>query len=156
MGWNITFSQRSFTQSRWVWFCILIPEAYGGSGLGYHEYIILLVKLRKGSVYWILYAHNSPMTKFCFGTEEQKQRWLPKFASGEWLALGPMSTTPDRMRRGQYYRQKRRWILGAQRNKKFYYPRTVWRLGSCHRPEWRKRRQSWDVCVCNRTWNPRT
>jgi len=68
---------------------IFIPEEYGGSGLGYHEYIAIIEEIAKvdPSIGLSVAAHNSLCTGhiFYFGNEEQKQKWLPKLASGEWL-----------------------------------------------------------------------
>ena len=68
---------------------IFIPEEYGGSGLGYHEYIAIIEEIAKvdPSVGLSVAAHNSLCTGhiFYFGNEEQKQKWLPKLASGEWI-----------------------------------------------------------------------
>ena len=68
---------------------ILIPEEYGGSGFGYLEYATALEELAKvdGSLTLSVAAHNSLCTNhiFKFGTEEQRRRWIPKLASGEWL-----------------------------------------------------------------------
>jgi alkylation response protein AidB-like acyl-CoA dehydrogenase len=66
---------------------ILVPEEYGGSGLGYHEYISILEEISKvdGSIGLSVAAHNSLCTGHIlqFGNKEQKQKWLPKLASGE-------------------------------------------------------------------------
>ncbi|MEN8765154.1 MAG: acyl-CoA dehydrogenase family protein [Wenyingzhuangia sp.] len=68
---------------------ILVPEAYGGSGLTYHEYITVIEELSKvdPSIGLSVAAHNSLCTGHIlqFGTEEQKTKWLPKLASGEWI-----------------------------------------------------------------------
>ncbi len=68
---------------------ILVPEAYGGSGLGYQEYITIIEEIGKvcGSIGLSVAAHNSLCTNhiLSFGTEEQKMKYLPKLASGEWV-----------------------------------------------------------------------
>lgn len=68
---------------------ILVPEHYGGSGLGYQEYITIIEEIGKvcGGIALSLAAHNSLCTNhiLSFGDEEQKQRYLPKLASGEWI-----------------------------------------------------------------------
>ncbi|MEY3452084.1 MAG: hypothetical protein RL711_1912 [Bacteroidota bacterium] len=68
---------------------ILVPETYGGAGLGYLEYISTLVEISKvdGSIGLSVAAHNSLCTNHIlqFGNETQKQQWLPKLASGEWI-----------------------------------------------------------------------
>ena len=68
---------------------VLVPEQYGGSGLGYQEYITVIEEIAKvdPSIGLSVAAHNSLCTNhiLMFGTEEQKQRYLPKLASGEWV-----------------------------------------------------------------------
>lgn len=68
---------------------VLVPEAYGGAGLGYQEYISVIVEIGKvcGSIGLSVAAHNSLCTNhiFTFGNEEQKQKYLPKLATGEWI-----------------------------------------------------------------------
>ena len=68
---------------------ILIPETYGGAGLGYFEYTAIIEEISKvdPSIGLSIAAHNSLCTNhiFEFGDEGQKQRWLPKLASGEWI-----------------------------------------------------------------------
>ena len=68
---------------------VLIPVEYGGSGFGYFEYVTAIVELSKldPSVGLSMAAHNSLCTNhiFMFGTEEQKQKYIPKLATGEWL-----------------------------------------------------------------------
>jgi len=68
---------------------ILIPESYGGSGLGYHEYITIIDEISKvdPSIGLSIAAHNSLCTNhiFEFGNEEQKKKWIPKLASGEHI-----------------------------------------------------------------------
>jgi len=68
---------------------VLVPEEYGGAGLGYHEYIAIIEEITKvdPSVGLSLAAHNSLCTNhiYMFGNEEQKKKYLPKLASGEWI-----------------------------------------------------------------------
>ncbi|MFT4759237.1 MAG: alkylation response protein AidB-like acyl-CoA dehydrogenase [Paraglaciecola sp.] len=68
---------------------ILVPEEYGGSGLGYAEYITVIDEISQvcGSIGLSTAAHNSLCTNhiLSFGTEEQKQKYLPKLAAGEWV-----------------------------------------------------------------------
>ncbi|MCB9426726.1 MAG: acyl-CoA dehydrogenase family protein [Flavobacteriales bacterium] len=65
---------------------VLVPEELGGSGLGYHEYITIIEELSKvdPSIGLSVAAHNSLCTNhiLMFGDEEQKQKWIPKLASG--------------------------------------------------------------------------
>ncbi len=68
---------------------VLVPEQYGGTGLGYQEYITVIEEIGKvcGSIALSVAAHNSLCTNHIleFGTEEQKQKYLPKLASGQWI-----------------------------------------------------------------------
>ena len=68
---------------------VLVPEEYGGSGFGYQEYITIIEEIAKvcGSIGLSLAAHNSLCTGhiLAFGSEEQKKRYLPKLASGEFI-----------------------------------------------------------------------
>jgi alkylation response protein AidB-like acyl-CoA dehydrogenase len=68
---------------------IMVPEKYGGSELGYHEYVSIIEEISKvcGSIGLSVAAHNSLCTGHIlqFGSEAQKKKWLPKLASGEWI-----------------------------------------------------------------------
>ncbi len=68
---------------------VLVPEAYGGAGLGYYEYKSVIEEISKvcGSIGLSLAAHNSLCTGhiLAFGNEEQKKKWLPKLAIAEWI-----------------------------------------------------------------------
>lgn len=68
---------------------VLVPQEYGGSGFGYSEYVTAIVELSKidGSIGLSMAAHNSLCTGHILqhASEEQKQKYLPKLASGEWI-----------------------------------------------------------------------
>lgn len=68
---------------------ILVPEMYGGAGLGYHEYIAIVEEISKidPSIGLSVAAHNSLCVNHIlkFGNETQKKKWLPKLASGEHI-----------------------------------------------------------------------
>ncbi len=68
---------------------VLVPTEYGGSGLSYFEYVTVVSEIAKvcGSIGLSVAAHNSLCTGHIlyFGTEEQKRKYLPKLASGEWI-----------------------------------------------------------------------
>ncbi len=68
---------------------VLVPEEYGGAGFGYLEYVTAIVELSKidGSIGLSMAAHNSLCTNHIlqFGNKDQKQQYLPKLASGEWI-----------------------------------------------------------------------
>ena len=65
---------------------VLVPEAYGGAGLGYQEYVTVIAEIAKvcGSIGLSVAAHNSLCTNHIlqFGNEAQKQKYLPKLAHG--------------------------------------------------------------------------
>ena len=68
---------------------MFVPEEYGGSGFTYYEYVAAIVETAKvcGSVGLSLAAHNSLCTGhilYC-ANEDQKKKYLPKLASGEWI-----------------------------------------------------------------------
>ncbi len=68
---------------------VLVPEEFGGSGLGYHEYIAIIEEISKvdPSIGLSVAAHNSLCTNhiLSFGTQEQKEKWIPKLASAEHI-----------------------------------------------------------------------
>ena len=68
---------------------VLVPEAYGGTGLSYFEYSAVIQEIAKvcGSIGLSLAAHNSLCTGhiMTFGNEAQKQKYLPKLATAELL-----------------------------------------------------------------------
>jgi alkylation response protein AidB-like acyl-CoA dehydrogenase len=68
---------------------VMVPEVYGGAGMSYTEYVLVIQEIAKvcGSIGLSLAAHNSLCTGhiLAFGNEEQKKTYLPKLASGEWI-----------------------------------------------------------------------
>jgi alkylation response protein AidB-like acyl-CoA dehydrogenase len=68
---------------------VLVPEEYGGAGLGYYEYYNVIVEIAKvcGSVGLSVAAHNSLCTGhiLAFGNETQKKKYLPKLATAEHI-----------------------------------------------------------------------
>ena len=76
---------------------ILVPEQYQGSGLGYQEYITILDEISKvcGSIGLSVAAHNSLCTNhiLSFANESQKQKYLPKLATGEWIGAWGLTET---------------------------------------------------------------
>ena len=69
---------------------LIIPSEYGGAGLGYVDYVLAIEELSAvdGSVGLTLAAHNSLGTNHIFiaGNEAQKRKYVPRLASGEYLA----------------------------------------------------------------------
>ncbi|HEU4414355.1 MAG TPA: acyl-CoA dehydrogenase family protein, partial [Candidatus Angelobacter sp.] len=68
---------------------MIFPAEYGGAGLGYVEYVIAIEELSRvdGSVGIIVAAHNSLCSNHIFlaGNEEQRRKYIPKLATGEWI-----------------------------------------------------------------------
>ena len=68
---------------------ILVPESLGGSGLGYQEYVTVIEEISKvdPSIGLSVAAHNSLCTNhiLLFGNDNQKNKWIPKLASGQHL-----------------------------------------------------------------------
>ena len=103
---------------------VLVPQEFGGSGMGYFEYMEAIVEISKvcGSVGLSLAAHNSLCTGhiMMFGTQEQKSKWLPKLASGEWIGawgLTEANTGSDALRM-QVTAKKvgDEWVLNGAKN----------------------------------------
>lgn len=83
---------------------VLVPEEYGGAGMNYQAYITILVEISKvcGGIGLSLAAHNSLCTGHILteANEEQKKKYLPKLASGEWIGawgLTEVGTGSDAM-----------------------------------------------------------
>ncbi|MCX8019354.1 MAG: acyl-CoA dehydrogenase [Chitinophagaceae bacterium] len=68
---------------------VLVPEEYGGAGMSYFEYKVIIEEIAKvcGAIGLSVAAHNSLCTGhiLSFGNEEQKKKWLPLLATGEWI-----------------------------------------------------------------------
>jgi alkylation response protein AidB-like acyl-CoA dehydrogenase len=68
---------------------IVFPEQYGAAGLSYIDYVNILEELAavESGIALIVAAHNSLAIGHIHvaGSEQQKQQWIPKLASGEWL-----------------------------------------------------------------------
>lgn len=103
---------------------VLVPEEYGGAGLGYQEYVDTIVEVARvcGSVGLSVAAHNSLCTGHIlyFGNEEQKKRWLPKLATGQWLGawgLTEAGTGSDAMRMATTARKEgKEWVINGTKN----------------------------------------
>jgi hypothetical protein len=76
---------------------VLVPQEYGGSGLSYFDYITIVSEIAKvcGSIGLSVAAHNSLCTGHILyhASEEQKKKYLPKLASGEWIGAWGLTET---------------------------------------------------------------
>ena len=103
---------------------VLVPNKYGGSGLGYNEYVTVISEIAKicGSIGLSVAAHNSLCVGHIlkFGNEEQKMKWLPKLSTGEHLgawALTETGTGSDALRMDTTAVKKGdKWILNGTKN----------------------------------------
>lgn len=105
---------------------MLVPEEYGGAGLGYFEYKLAIQELARvcGSIGLSMAAHNSLCTNhiLSFGSIEQRQRWLPKLASGEHIGawgLTEANTGSDAMRMqcvGKRDESRGGWVINGAKN----------------------------------------
>ncbi len=101
----------------------IFPEELGGAGLGYVEYSIIIEELARvdGSVAIILAAHTSLCSNHIFkaGTAEQKQHYLPKLASGEflgcWSLTEPEAGSDAAGTRSTAVREGLDWILNGSK-----------------------------------------
>jgi alkylation response protein AidB-like acyl-CoA dehydrogenase len=103
---------------------IFIPEEYGGSGFTYFEYATALMELGKvcGGIGLSVAAHNSLCTGHIYyhGNEEQKKKYLPKLASGEFIGawgLTEANTGSDAMRmQTTAVKDGNDWIINGAKN----------------------------------------
>lgn len=102
----------------------VVPQEYGGSGMSYSEYVVVVSEIAKvcGSIGLSVAAHNSLCTNhiYMFANEEQRKRWLPKLTTAEWIGAwgltehntgsdaGGMNTTAKQD--GDY------WVLNGAKN----------------------------------------
>ncbi len=100
---------------------VLVPSDYGGAGLGYQEYITVIEEIAKvcGAIGLSVAAHNSLCTGhiMLFGDENQKQIYLPKLATGEWIGawgLTEPNTGSDAIRmKCTAYKEGTDWVLNG-------------------------------------------
>jgi alkylation response protein AidB-like acyl-CoA dehydrogenase len=103
---------------------IFIPEEYGGSGFSYFEYATALMELGRvcGGIGLSVAAHNSLCTGHIYyhGNEEQKRKYLPKLASGEWIGawgLTEPNTGSDAMRmKTTAVKDGNEWVINGAKN----------------------------------------
>lgn len=103
---------------------ILVPHEYGGSELSYFEYMTAIIEVSRvcGSIGLSMAAHNSLCTGHIlqFGNAEQKKKYLPKLASGEWIGawgLTEANTGSDSLRMRCVAKQDGDyWVLNGTKN----------------------------------------
>ncbi len=103
---------------------VLVPETYGGAGLSYFEYNVILQEISKvcGGVGLSVAAHNSLCTGhiLTFGNEEQKKKYLPKLATCEWLGAWGLTEANTGSDAGNMQltavKEGGEWILNGTKN----------------------------------------
>lgn len=103
---------------------ILVPASWGGSGLGYVEYVLVISELAKhcGAIALSVAAHNSLCTGHIlqFGTEIQKRTYLPKLASGEWIGAWGLTEANTGSDAGNMktvaQKQNNQWVLNGTKS----------------------------------------
>ncbi|OGW04355.1 MAG: acyl-CoA dehydrogenase [Nitrospinae bacterium RIFCSPLOWO2_01_FULL_39_10] len=102
---------------------MLIPEEYGGAGLNYISYSIVLEELARvdGSVALSVSAHNSLCTNhiYSFGTEEQRKRFVAPLARGEklgaWGLTEPSSGSDAAALQTTAVLKRNKWVLNGEK-----------------------------------------
>jgi alkylation response protein AidB-like acyl-CoA dehydrogenase len=102
---------------------VIFPEQYGGAGLGYIEYAIVIEELSRvdGSVGLFIAAHNSLCSNhiYKFGSEEQKRKYLVPLASGKklgaWSLTEPEAGSDAGGTRSTATRNGSGWILNGSK-----------------------------------------
>lgn len=103
---------------------VIIPEQYGGAGLGYFEYNAIIQEIAKvcGSIGLSLAAHNSLCTNhiYTFGSEEQRRRYLPGLTSGDhigaWGLTEPNTGSDAGNMRTTAVQDGSYWLLNGTKN----------------------------------------
>ncbi len=103
---------------------VLVPEKYGGAGLSYFEYKTVIEEISKvcGSIGLSVAAHNSLCTGhiMLFANEVQKQRWLPKLASAEWIGAWGLTEPNTGSDAGNMkctaVKQGNNWVINGTKN----------------------------------------
>jgi alkylation response protein AidB-like acyl-CoA dehydrogenase len=102
----------------------IFPEELGGAGLGYIDYAIIIEELARvdPSVGLIVAAHNSLCTNHIYlaGNEEQRAKYVPKLATGEWIGswalTEPESGSDAGSMRTKAVKQGACWVLDGSKN----------------------------------------
>ncbi len=98
---------------------VLIPEEYGGAGLGYVEYVLVVDEISQvdPAIGLSVAAHNSLATNHIYkhGSEAQRRRWLPDLASGRkvggWSLTEPGAGSDPAGTRSRARRVEGGWVL---------------------------------------------
>jgi alkylation response protein AidB-like acyl-CoA dehydrogenase len=102
---------------------VIFPEKYGGAGMGYVEYAIIIEELSRvdGSIGIIVAAHNSLCTNhiYKFGTEEQKKKYVTPLAQGKklgcWSLTEPEAGSDAGGTRTTAVRKDGGWLLNGSK-----------------------------------------
>ena len=103
---------------------ILVPEEYGGVGLSYRHYAMILEELGavEGGIGLSVAAHNSLCTNHVqiYGSEPQRRAWLPRLASGEvlgaWALTEPEAGSDSGATKTTAVRTDKGWVLNGTKN----------------------------------------
>jgi len=103
---------------------VIFPEAYGGAGMGYLEYAVVVEELSRvdGSVGIAIAAHNSLCANhiYAMGSEAQKQKYLVPLASGKaigaWGLTEPEAGSDAGAQRTTARKEGAHWVLNGAKN----------------------------------------
>lgn len=103
------------------YFGIIFPPEYGGAGLSYIDYCIILEEISKvdPSIGLTIAAHNSLCSNhiYLFGTEEQKKKYLTRVAKGEtlgaWALTEPTAGSDAGSIKTTVRKEENKWILNG-------------------------------------------
>jgi alkylation response protein AidB-like acyl-CoA dehydrogenase len=103
---------------------VFVPEQYGGTGLGYFEYSVIIQEIAKvcGSIGLSVAAHNSLGTGhiLAFGNEEQKKKYLPKLSTAEHLGAWGLTEANTGSDAGNMkttaVKQGDNWVINGTKN----------------------------------------
>ncbi|MBO0719664.1 MAG: acyl-CoA dehydrogenase [Blastocatellia bacterium] len=103
---------------------VIFPEAYGGAGMGYAEYVTVIEEISRidGSIGLSVAAHNSLCTNhiFQYGTEEQKQKYVTPLAAGQklgaWALTEPGSGSDASGMKTTAVKRDGGWLINGTKN----------------------------------------